>query len=1021
KFALESRECLKQVRVVGLSVYHPSPEQIRRDLSSGNAPDYTCSSDLWLENGEDQVAPNGPAHLERYEFNTVLPGLRRDDVIVLGPTVDMRRTAAEIERLRREAEEKERQERERLHREVIGPLRDFFNAHPRSRLCEVQVAPLLSEFTPLYSALCVCLSDGSLAGQDAKDALATRQVKEKADEMHSLLQFRIREEADMREIITQLLALDAVTEDSQDIVEDTISDLEKKIRRCKRRGKSYSRYEADRVKQQAELDRMEEIVTQGRILVQRLIRHQSHPEAKKVLASNPVQHPLDDTRLAPFVKSCLNISLQTLCPQPFMTVGKTTLLQGVHPESKVKVVLKGYHLDDSAEVEHARREVSVFESVQDVNIVPYLGLVVDSDKCYVVTKQYDCNLMEYLQHHRPSLDTKRFIGRETLRGMAALESHRVVHRDIKPQNILVNHTNGKVTSVVLTDFGISKNNQDYVTTLNRTTSGTMLFIDHESIMSKSFDSLSDIYSYGRTMQVLFNDSPADMLWLHTAETFASTELSTMDVKFVNTCLGPKKDRWSAQLMASHGLFAMSVGNAPGVVADNALARMHKMVAQNWKQAQPLKASAKTVHCKADSLRESLLSHFAPPEDPSLSGYCLLAVDQADGDEESPLRAVLSALQRPVTINGESVRLLEPAGEGEYQLVPSLHACTLMQECVGDEGVDTRQALAGYYAALGRFLAFQLLDGPLPHGLLGMAVLGALRGDIDGLLQEEGAVSRVFAATFPQQRHTLLNLLAKCGPVPFSIIPGSPESEEVLSRHNQAAFSSVFESSYVGLMMEAGREIHRGFCSLDPDWAEVTAALSLDQFLDKAVSMSAFTVQQYTATFAIESDTLRDAFRDFVDRQISLHSNNLLRLVLMFATGSPMLPHSKITLEMAVNADRLALPSAHQCSATITVPDSCLARLDIAFQDSCDASRISLGTGGRSREAALSELNNELNRFRKLSETRRTCPSCGVAVEKDGGCNRISCHCGRHWCWECGYVADGEAAVYSHLIEAHKGY
>ncbi|GIQ92280.1 hypothetical protein KIPB_015960, partial [Kipferlia bialata] len=50
-----------------------------------------------------------------------------------------------------------------------------------------------------------------------------------------------------------------------------------------------------------------------------------------------------------------------------------------------------------------------------------------------------------------------------------------------------------------------------------------------------------------------------------------------------------------------------------------------------------------------------------------------------------------------------------------------------------------------------------------------------------------------------------------------------------------------------------------------------------------------------------------------------------------------LPQGKVTLELVVGAARLALPSAHQCTATISVPDACLTHLDIAFQDSCNAS------------------------------------------------------------------------------------
>eukprot|EP00931_Biecheleriopsis_adriatica_P005831 TRINITY_DN107316_c0_g1_i1.p1 TRINITY_DN107316_c0_g1~~TRINITY_DN107316_c0_g1_i1.p1 ORF type:complete len:969 (+),score=155.03 TRINITY_DN107316_c0_g1_i1:16-2922(+) len=51
---------------------------------------------------------------------------------------------------------------------------------------------------------------------------------------------------------------------------------------------------------------------------------------------------------------------------------------------------------------------------------------------------------------------------------------------------------------------------------------------------------------------------------------------------------------------------------------------------------------------------------------------------------------------------------------------------------------------------------------------------------------------------------------------------------------------------------------------------------------------------------------------------------------------------------------------------------------------------------------------------------KDCPACKVAVEKLGGCNHITCHCGSHWCWHCGKDADethgvfDSTTVYDHM-------
>merc|ERR1712032_677728 len=38
---------------------------------------------------------------------------------------------------------------------------------------------------------------------------------------------------------------------------------------------------------------------------------------------------------------------------------------------------------------------------------------------------------------------------------------------------------------------------------------------------------------------------------------------------------------------------------------------------------------------------------------------------------------------------------------------------------------------------------------------------------------------------------------------------------------------------------------------------------------------------------------------------------------------------------------------------------------------------------------------------------KTCPVCQSIVEKNGGCNHITCVCSIHWCWLCGEIVYGD--------------
>ena len=46
-----------------------------------------------------------------------------------------------------------------------------------------------------------------------------------------------------------------------------------------------------------------------------------------------------------------------------------------------------------------------------------------------------------------------------------------------------------------------------------------------------------------------------------------------------------------------------------------------------------------------------------------------------------------------------------------------------------------------------------------------------------------------------------------------------------------------------------------------------------------------------------------------------------------------------------------------------------------------------------------------------------CPGCGVSIEKNGGCNHITCVCGTHMCWVCKKTFDVEE-IYKHMNKAH---
>ena len=123
--------------------------------------------------------------------------------------------------------------------------------------------------------------------------------------------------------------------------------------------------------------------------------------------------------------------------------------------------------------------------------------------------------MEYFPSHSLTYNIARYGKLEVTRGinillqicdgMAAAQSVKVVHRDLKPGNILINK-NGKVKIV---DFGLAAAASKAGSRLTKTgiLVGTPTYMAPEQVRGKTIDSRTDIYALGVIMYEMFTGSP----------------------------------------------------------------------------------------------------------------------------------------------------------------------------------------------------------------------------------------------------------------------------------------------------------------------------------------------------------------------------------------------------------------------------------------------------------------------------------------------------------------------------------
>jgi serine/threonine protein kinase len=96
------------------------------------------------------------------------------------------------------------------------------------------------------------------------------------------------------------------------------------------------------------------------------------------------------------------------------------------------------------------------------------------------------------------------LGMQTARGLAAAHAQGLVHRDVKPSNILLD---GSVERALLTDFGLARAVDDASITRTGMIAGTPQYMSPEQARGGSVDARSDLFSLGCVLYFLCTAHP----------------------------------------------------------------------------------------------------------------------------------------------------------------------------------------------------------------------------------------------------------------------------------------------------------------------------------------------------------------------------------------------------------------------------------------------------------------------------------------------------------------------------------
>jgi len=154
--------------------------------------------------------------------------------------------------------------------------------------------------------------------------------------------------------------------------------------------------------------------------------------------------------------------------------------------------------DDRESLEIFMNESKVVSMLSHPNIVSIRAVSFKTEKKYLVMEYIDGISLRTYMDKRGALDFDEFISfsEQILAALEHAHSRGVVHRDIKPQNILVL----KDGFIKVTDFGIAKvPEKNKGKTISDNAIGTVYYISPEQAAAKSTDSRSDLYSFGVMM------------------------------------------------------------------------------------------------------------------------------------------------------------------------------------------------------------------------------------------------------------------------------------------------------------------------------------------------------------------------------------------------------------------------------------------------------------------------------------------------------------------------------------------
>jgi eukaryotic-like serine/threonine-protein kinase len=204
--------------------------------------------------------------------------------------------------------------------------------------------------------------------------------------------------------------------------------------------------------------------------------------------------------------------------------------------------------DDGELLARFQREAHILQSLSDPHIVRIFEYGDENDLHFILMDYIDGQNLKYhtLTHGPMEADRALDYARQIAEGLDTAFKHGVVHRDIKPQNIVINSKD----VAKITDFGLARSRETVTLTQSNVFMGTAYYIPPEQAESgRLADIRSDLYSLATVLFEMVAGHPP-----FEGETAVDIVVKHMNEKVPSLCrlradLPPELDAFMQKAMA----------------------------------------------------------------------------------------------------------------------------------------------------------------------------------------------------------------------------------------------------------------------------------------------------------------------------------------------------------------------------------------------------------------------------------------------------------------------------------------